>query len=140
MAPISTISSPIEVRVSQTQPMDDRVQRADAEIQQVDRTPQTVHPKGIRELDNSHKIKDLEANPITESEVRNLVASFQETIDKAAADPHTIGFRQDFQSNSFVIEIKDKDGNLVKQFPPEKVLNQQRKLDELSGMVIDEMI
>ena len=140
MVPISTIGSPAEVRVAQAQPSDDRVQRADVEIKQVDRTPEISPPQGVRKVINNNKENDLQRHPVTETEVRELVSALQETVDKAAKDLHRIGFRQDYQTKTYIIEIKDQEGNLVKQFPPEKVLNQQRKLDELSGMVIDEMI
>jgi uncharacterized FlaG/YvyC family protein len=68
-----------------------------------------------------------------------MTAQLQDALDRATKDPYDVGFRPKPDSHEFVIEIKDQDGNLVKQFPPEKVLNLQEKMDELSGMVIDEM-
>ena len=71
--------------------------------------------------------------------VRKMVDDLQDAIDRASADPHRVEFQQDSRTKGFVIEIRNLDGSLVRQFPPEKVLNLQEKMDELSGMVIDEM-
>lgn len=68
-----------------------------------------------------------------------MVDQMQKAIAGTAAAPHTVAFRQDEETNDFVIEIRDPKGDLIKQFPPEKVLNLRRKLDELTGMVIDQM-
>ena len=71
--------------------------------------------------------------------LRSLVKDLQEAIDEASAEPHDVGFRQDPGTETFVIEIRTPDGELIKQFPPEFVLNLKQKLDELSGMVVDEL-
>lgn len=63
----------------------------------------------------------------------------QDTLDKVAPPPHEVSFRVDEASKGFVIEVRNPDGTLVRQYPPEKLLNLRRRLDELSGMVIDEM-
>jgi len=75
---------------------------------------------------------------LDESGVQALVADLQEAIDNATVEPHQVGFRQDSRTKGFVIEIRNLDGSLVRQFPPEKVLNLRRKLADLSGMVVDE--
>lgn len=67
------------------------------------------------------------------------VRQLQETLDKYSADHHQVGFRQDPDTDQVIIEIRDREGELVKQFPPEKILNLQRHLDDLAGMVIDRM-
>lgn len=63
----------------------------------------------------------------------------QETLNKVAPPPHEVSFRLDETLSGFVIEIRNPDGTVVRQYPPEKLLNLRRVLDELSGMVIDEM-
>ena len=68
-----------------------------------------------------------------------LARQVQETLSKVAPRPHEVAFRLDADSNGFVIEIRNPDGTLLRQYPPEKLLNLRRRLDELSGMVIDEM-
>ena len=80
-----------------------------------------------------------ESYALDESQVRELVERMQASLADSMPDPHEVGFRQDPRTPGYVIEIKDSSGEIVKQFPPEKVLNLHRKLDELSGMVIDRM-
>lgn len=63
----------------------------------------------------------------------------EETLNKVAPKPHEVAFRVDETTNGFVLEIRNPDGTVVRQYPPEKLLNLRRRLDELSGMVIDEM-
>jgi len=70
---------------------------------------------------------------------REYIAEVQEALERLVAPPHKVTFRRDETSNGFVIEVRDPDGSLVRQYPPEKLLNLRRQLDELSGMVIDEM-
>ncbi len=63
----------------------------------------------------------------------------QDTLSKVAPKPHEVAFRRDEATNGFVLEIRNADGTVVRQYPPEKLLNLRRQLDDLSGMVIDEM-
>ncbi len=72
-------------------------------------------------------------------QAQEYVRHVQEVLDSAVPQPHKITFRQDETTKNFVIEVRNPDGSLVRQYPPEKLLNLRRKLDELSGMVIDEM-
>ncbi|MFN2369863.1 MAG: flagellar protein FlaG [Candidatus Krumholzibacteriia bacterium] len=37
-----------------------------------------------------------------------------------------------------MILIKDAQGEVIKQFPPEKILNLNQKMDDLVGIIIDE--
>ncbi|MBK7189320.1 MAG: flagellar protein FlaG [bacterium] len=70
---------------------------------------------------------------------REYVHQVQEALQKLVPEPHSITFRQDEAGNGFVVEVRNPDGSVVRQYPPEKLLNLRRNLDELSGMVIDEM-
>ncbi len=70
---------------------------------------------------------------------REYVHQVQETLQKLVPEPHSITFRQDEAGNGFVVEVRNPDGSVIRQYPPEKLLNLRRNLDELSGMVIDEM-
>ena len=69
--------------------------------------------------------------------MREFVAMVSEAIRKASVEPHLVGFKPDPESRGYLIEIRKPDGTLVTSFPPEKVLNLQGNLDDLSGMVID---
>ncbi|MBM4131303.1 flagellar protein FlaG [bacterium] len=70
---------------------------------------------------------------------REMARQVQEALERVVPAPHEIAFRRDETTNGFVIEVRNPDGSLVRQYPPEKLLNLRRKLDEMSGMVIDEM-
>lgn len=69
--------------------------------------------------------------------MREFVAQVSEAIRKASVEPHLVGFKPDPDTRGYLIEIRRPDGTLVTSFPPEKVLNLQGNLDDLSGMVID---
>lgn len=80
------------------------------------------------------------AAPVIDPEAASEFArQVQEALDRVAPAPHEIAFRRDEATNGFVIEVRNPDGSVVRQYPPEKLLNLRRKLDEMSGMVIDEM-
>ncbi|MCB1183262.1 flagellar protein FlaG [bacterium] len=71
-------------------------------------------------------------------ETKRLAAEMQEALSRASREPLTVDFRADERHNGYVLEIRNKEGDLIRQFPPEKVLNLRSKLDELSGVVVDE--
>lgn len=70
---------------------------------------------------------------------REYIEQVQEVLDRVAPAPHKVTFRRDDTTNGFVIEVRNPDGSMIRQYPPEKLLNLRRKLDEMSGMVIDQM-
>lgn len=69
-----------------------------------------------------------------------VAEKLQARIDEIASVAHSVSIRTDQTTKQFVIEIQDPEGKTLKQFPSEKVLNLHQRLDDLSGMVIDEMI
>jgi hypothetical protein len=69
--------------------------------------------------------------------MREFVARVSEAIRQASTEPYLVGFKPDPDSRSYLIEIRRIDGTLVTSFAPEKVLNLNGNLDDLSGMVID---
>jgi uncharacterized FlaG/YvyC family protein len=72
-------------------------------------------------------------------QAREYAQHVEEVLQRAVPEPHKITFRRDETTKSFVVEVRNPDGSLVRQYPSEEMLNLRRKLDELSGMVIDEM-
>lgn len=140
MAIITKIAASTAAGVSHTQPVGEKVQRTDAGQDLEVRKSEITQPQGVKEVLKTQKNNELKRENLPQQNVEELSRQLQEALDKAAHDQYEVGFRQKSDDNSYVIEIKDEEGNLVKQFPPEKVLNLQRKMDELSGMVIDEMI
>lgn len=78
--------------------------------------------------------------PVIDPEAaRECAQQVQEALERVAPALHEIAFRIDETTNGFVIEVRNPDGSVVRQYPPEKLLNLRRKLDELSGMVIDQV-
>ena len=71
-------------------------------------------------------------------EVDRLMEDIQKQLN-ALTEGHRVSFRKDEETGTTVIEVRDPEGNLIRQFPPEKLLNLRRKQDDLSGMVIDRM-
>lgn len=84
-------------------------------------------------------VHEAAAPVIDPDAAREFARQVQQELERLAPAPHEIAFRRDESTNGFVIEVRDPDGSLVRQYPQEKLLNLRRKLDELSGMVIDEM-
>ena len=70
-------------------------------------------------------------------QMREFVTKVSEAIRKASVEPHMVGFKPDPDSGGYFIEIRKPDGTLVARFTPDKVLNLQGNMDDLSGMVID---
>lgn len=75
----------------------------------------------------------------SQERIQAMVEQLKKTMEQYSAKPHAVGFRQDPVSDKVVIEIRNPQGDVIKQFPPEKLLNLHRRLDELSGIVIDRM-
>ena len=112
---------------------------------------QDRHSKS-REMENSAPAKENQQareetglrataeNSASYEETMEVAEKLQSRINEVASVAHTVSIRTDEQTRQYVIEIQDPEGQVVKQFPSEKVLNLHQKLDDLSGMVIDEMI
>ncbi|MBK8166111.1 MAG: flagellar protein FlaG [bacterium] len=84
-------------------------------------------------------VQEAAAPIIDPDAAREFARQVQQELDRMAPATHEIAFRRDESTNGFVIEVRNPDGSVVRQYPPEKLLNLRRRLDEMSGMVIDEM-
>lgn len=140
MTTISKITVPTEAQLATSQKASTKEAPGDAGAQQETHHVELTQPKGVKEVLKPQKQKELHAIAFQEKDIQELVHDLQKTLNKASKEKYNVGFREDPRAAAFVIEITDKDGNLVKQFPPEKVLNLRGKMDDLSGMVIDEMM
>lgn len=140
MAAISRISALPDAQVPTARQGADRASRAEAGPALGSSQAQIPRSKGVGEVLKDQKDNELRSKLPSEADMRALVESLQKTIDRAVKHPYRVGFRHEEKTGIPVIEIRDEEGHIVKQFPPEKVLNLQRKMDELSGMVIDEVI
>lgn len=72
------------------------------------------------------------------ADVRAAAEELAARLQEARPGEWRVGFREDADTGSLVIEIRDAAGDLIKQLPPEKVLNLRRRLDDLAGVVVDE--
>jgi|GEM_PF-2557223 len=109
--------------------------------------PDASVPQVVRETDAPQSTSNVGQPPVTDSAaegsvspqyVQEAVKEMQKAIDQASSEPHKVGFRQDPETDDYVIEIRNPKGELIKQFPPEKVLNLHQRMDDLSGMVFDQ--
>lgn len=66
------------------------------------------------------------------------LAKLGEALAKVRPEPYKVAIRKDQESGQVVILIKNADGEVIKQYPPEKVLNLHRSMDDLIGMIVDE--
>ncbi len=96
-------------------------------------------PEKAQSLPAPEKPSDEDLQIMSQTDLRELVDEMQAAMDKVANEPLNVDLKPDDSPGGFIIEIRTGNGDLVQQFPPEKVLNMRSKLDELSGMVIDEM-
>ena len=81
------------------------------------------------------------APPAANERREELDAALAELGAKLAAvrpEPYSVSIKEDEESGHLVIRIKDAAGEVVKQFPPEKILNLHQKMDDLVGMIVDE--
>jgi len=113
-------------------PSDQHPAREPAEPREIGQQPSKTAPPP------AEKTQDKVVAPPTRQQVEEFAEQLQDALaDARPADWH-VGIREDANSGDIVIEIKDAAGEVVKQFPPEIVLNLHRKLDDLAGVVVDE--
>lgn len=62
-----------------------------------------------------------------------------EAIEKAADGPHLVSFRLDPDTGSYLVEVKDRNGELVTTLSPQKSLNRPVNPDEPTGMLVDHL-
>ena len=117
--------------------IDTKLIRQTAELTTQPAPPKADEPSQRQPM--ATKSHDEPTRSVSIDDLRNMVLEIQESLDSTSYKPLKVGFRMDERTEGFVIEIRNENGELVRQFPPEKVLNLRSKLDELSGMVIDEM-
>lgn len=106
-------------------------------------TNSTAPPSSVRETLIDAGVQAPAPQPQTghqyldPDKMQEFVARVSEAIRQASTEPYLVGFKPDPDSGSYLIEIRTIDGTLVTSFAPEKVLNLNGNLDDLSGMVID---
>ena len=70
-----------------------------------------------------------------------LADHLQRALAAALPEPCSVCFRWAEEDNLFILEVRSEStGELIKQYPPEKILNIRRRLDELLGVMIDRQV
>lgn len=82
--------------------------------------------------------RDPDAAAKQRADLDAALAKLSDALAKVRPQPYKVAIRNDQESGEIVILIKDAAGDVVKQFPPEKILNLHRKMDDLIGMIVDE--
>ncbi len=77
-----------------------------------------------------------EGSATSSGELQDLAAELGTKLD-LLGQGHKVTLRWDEGRNGPIVQVLNKDGEVLNQFPPEKILNLRRVLDELSGMVIN---
>jgi hypothetical protein len=73
--------------------------------------------------------------------VQRAATEIQQTMNTFAKEPRDVDLRYDDDHRLFVIEIRNREnGELILEYPPEKILNVRDRLDELIGAMIDRKI
>lgn len=82
--------------------------------------------------------------PVQNEELKNddqAVKDLQKTIDAIQGPQKSIEISVHKETNAIMIKIKNKDtGELIREIPPEKVLDAVAKLMEQSGLIVDKKI
>lgn len=72
---------------------------------------------------------------------REMAAAIAAALAAALPEPVTVSFRWVAEHELFVLEVRNAgSGELVKQYPPEKILNLRRCLDDLLGVMVDRQV
>ena len=75
-----------------------------------------------------------ERNP---EQIRDYLTRVAEAMEKATDGPHLVGFRLDPDTGGYLVEVRNRDGEVVTTISSEKFLNRPRNSDELTGMLVD---
>ncbi len=82
--------------------------------------------------------QETAAPPLDTETLKEAAQDLQDALAKSRPEEWHVAIHEDETTGTIVIEIKDADGEVIKQFPPENLLNLQRKMADLAGVVIDE--
>ncbi len=70
------------------------------------------------------------------ADMEQLAQNLAENLDQIGLG-HKVAIRREEGTGRAIIEVRNQEGKLVNQFPPEKVLNLHRVLADLTGVVIN---
>ncbi|PJA77229.1 hypothetical protein CO151_00015 [bacterium CG_4_9_14_3_um_filter_65_15] len=78
------------------------------------------------------------AVPTDQEDMAALAKELAQNLE-SLGQGHTVAFREDEETGADIVEIRDRNGEVLNQFPPEKILNLRKVLADLSGVVINRM-
>ena len=92
-------------------------------------------PKEADEVSSEGQIKEEQA--ITAAEMEKVVESLKAY---AGWGNFSIGFEEDEETNSMVVNIIDRDsGEVIKQIPPEEILQLRSQMRRILGLIFDQL-
>jgi hypothetical protein len=69
--------------------------------------------------------------------VEAYLSRVADAIEQAAEGPHVVGFRPDPEGGGYLVEVRDRNGDLVTTLSPQKSLNRPSAPDDPTGILID---
>jgi flagellar protein FlaG len=94
---------------------------------------QNLHGKSTKE-ESSSQVK------LSQKELEDAVKEIQQRFASMGSN-FKFGLYRDRETESIVAQLRDKKTDeIVKQFPPEEVLNLREKLQDLIGLLFDEKV
>ena len=94
-----------------------------------------IQPKETEPLDLS---KELKPSEISREDVEEMVEALKDLTETLQTK---LNFSVDAGTNNIVVKVIDKDTNkVIKQIPPEALLELQEKMQDLTGFLLSENI
>ena len=82
--------------------------------------------------------RDPDAAAKQRADLDAALAKLGDALAKVRPQPYKVAIHEDQESGQLVILIKNAKGDVIKQYPPEKILNLHQSMDDLIGMIVDE--
>lgn len=106
-------------------------------------SPRNPETKAVDDKGRQDPVTSPEAPRVPDyldpTRVEAYLSRVAEAIEKAADGPHVVGFRLDPESGVYIVEVKDRQGELVTTLSPQKILNRGADFDEPTGMLVDHL-
>lgn len=104
-----------------------------------------VH-KGDIEVDNLNpqsvaQITALSGTNRQQQTIEDTVQQLQKAIDAIQGPPRTLEFSIHEKTNAIMIKVLNKEtGDLIREVPPEKILDLAARMMEITGIIVDKKV
>ncbi|MCJ7603046.1 MAG: flagellar protein FlaG [Desulfobulbaceae bacterium] len=99
---------------------------------------QTLHGKSTKEESSSQE--KLSQEKLSQKDLEDAVKEIQQRFTSMGSN-FKFGLYTHRETKSIVAQLRDKQTDeIIKQFPPEEVLNLREKLQDLIGLLFDEKV